>query len=283
MSKHPMAAYLSAMFLFGTLGLFVRQAEVTSEVLACLRTLIGAVFLGGVLLFQKQRVQKIHRRQVCYVLLSALFLGFNWVFLFEAYANTTISIATVIYYTAPLLALVAAVLLFHERIGRRDVMGIALTMIGLLFITRIAYGGMQMKGIVFAALAAVCYAGVLLTNRCFQEIDGLYFTFLQLLFSSGILLIYLLMEGRVPEISRIPLASWPWIFCIGILHTGIAYVLYFTSLHALSSSHAAIGSYLDPCVALLLSVMILQEPASLLQGIGIAAILGGILLHDSSA
>ena len=71
-------------------------------------------------------------------------------------------------------------------------MGIALTMIGLLFITRIAYGGMQMKGIVFAALAAVCYAGVLLTNRCFQEIDGLYFTFLQLLFSSGILLIYLL-------------------------------------------------------------------------------------------
>ena len=155
MSKHPMAAYLSAMFLFGTLGLFVRQAEVTSEVLACLRTLIGAAFLGGILLFQKQRVQKIHRRQVCYVLLSALFLGFNWMFLFEAYANTTISIATVIYYTAPLLALIAAVLLFHERIGRRDIMGIALTMIGLLFITRIAYGGMQMKGIVFAALAAV--------------------------------------------------------------------------------------------------------------------------------
>ena len=97
MTKRHMGAYLCALLLFGTLGLFVRQAHVAGDVLAFLRTLIGAAFLGVLLLFQRHRIQKIGGRQLLYVLLSAAFLGFNWVFLFEAYAAATISIATVIY------------------------------------------------------------------------------------------------------------------------------------------------------------------------------------------
>lgn len=282
MTKRHMPAYLCAMFLFGTLGLFVRKANASSDVLAFLRTLIGAAFLGIILLFQKHRVQKISGRQLLYVVLSAAFLGFNWVFLFEAYGSTTISIATVIYYTAPVLALLAAVFLFHEHLEIRAILGIALTMGGLLCITQIS-GDLQIKGMVFAAAAALCYAGVLLTNRFLHGIDGLYFTFLQLLFSAGILFIYVFLEGRIMEIAQIPAVSWPWIFCIAILHTGLAYTLYFTALHYLSSSHAAIGSYLDPCVAVLLSVFILREPYTLVQGIGIAAILSGIIIRDSSA
>ena len=68
MTKRPMAAYLCAMLLFGTLGLFVRQANAESDVLAFLRTLIGAVFLGGLLLLQRKRIQKIGGRQLLYVL-----------------------------------------------------------------------------------------------------------------------------------------------------------------------------------------------------------------------
>ena len=86
MTKRHMGAYLCAMLLFGTLGLFVRQAHVAVDVLAFLRTLIGAAFLGVLLLLQRHRIQKIGGRQLLYVLLSAAFLGFNWVFLFEAYA-----------------------------------------------------------------------------------------------------------------------------------------------------------------------------------------------------
>ena len=181
MTKRHMGAYLCAMLLFGTLGLFVRQAHVAGDVLAFLRTLIGAAFLGVLLLFQRHRIQKIGGRQLLYVLLSAAFLGFNWVFLFEAYAAATISIATVIYYTAPLLALLAAVFLFHESVTLRIVLGIVLTMGGLLCITQVTGTAVQLKGILFAAAAALCYAGVLLTNRFLHDIDGLYFTFLQLL------------------------------------------------------------------------------------------------------
>lgn len=283
MTKRPMAAYLCAMLLFGTLGLFVRQANAESDVLAFLRTLIGAVFLGGLLLLQRKRIQKIGGRQLLYVLLSAAFLGFNWVFLFEAYAATTISIATVIYYTAPVLALLAAVFLFHEPVHCRTALGIVLTMGGLLCITRVTGDAVQLKGILFAAAAALCYAGVLLTNRFLHNIDGLYFTFLQLLCSAGILFVYLLLEGRIHLIPELPAASWPWIMCIAVVHTGVAYALYFTSLHHLTSSQAAVGSYLDPCIALLLSIFLLREPSTLMQGIGIAAIVGGIIISDSSA
>lgn len=283
MTKRHMGAYLCSMLLFGTLGLFVRQAHVAGDVLAFLRTLIGAAFLGVLLLFQRHRVQKIGGRQLLYVLLSAAFLGFNWVFLFEAYAAATISIATVIYYTAPLLALLAAVFLFHESVTLRIVLGIVLTMGGLLCITQVTGTAVQLKGILFAAAAALCYAGVLLTNRFLHDIDGLYFTFLQLLCSAGILFVYLLLEGRIQLIPELPAASWPWIMCIAVVHTGVAYALYFTSLHHLTSSQAAVGSYLDPCIALLLSIFLLREPSTLMQGIGIAAIVGGIIISDSPA
>lgn len=283
MTKRHMGAYLCAMLLFGTLGLFVRQAHVAGDVLAFLRTLIGAAFLGVLLLFQRHRIQKIGGRQLLYVLLSAAFLGFNWVFLFEAYAAATISIATVIYYTAPLLALLAAVFLFHESVTLRIVLGIVLTMGGLLCITQVTGTAVQLKGILFAAAAALCYAGVLLTNRFLHDIDGLYFTFLQLLCSAGILFVYLLLEGRIHLIPELPAASWPWIMCIAVVHTGVAYMLYFTSLHHLTSSQAAVGSYLDPCIALLLSIFLLREPSTLMHGIGIAAIVGGIIISDSSA
>ena len=283
MTKRHMGAYLCAMLLFGTLGLFVRQAHVAGDVLAFLRTLIGAAFLGVLLLLQIHRIQKIGGRQLLYVLLSAAFLGFNWVFLFEAYAAATISIATVIYYTAPLLALLAAVFLFHESVTLRIVLGIVLTMGGLLCITQVTGTAVQLKGILFAAAAALCYAGVLLTNQFLHDIDGLYFTFLQLLCSAGILFVYLLLEGRIHLIPELPAASWPWIMCIAVVHTGVAYALYFTSLHHLTSSQAAVGSYLDPCIALLLSIFLLREPSTLMQGIGIAAIVGGIIISDSSA
>lgn len=283
MTKRHMGAYLCAMLLFGTLGLFVRQAHVAGDVLAFLRTLIGAAFLGVLLLLQRHRIQKIGGRQLLYVLLSAAFLGFNWVFLFEAYVAATISIATVIYYTAPLLALLAAVFLFHESVTLRIVLGIVLTMGGLLCITQVTGTAVQLKGILFAAAAALCYAGVLLTNRFLHDIDGLYFTFLQLLCSAGILFVYLLLEGRIHLIPELPAASWPWIMCIAVVHTGVAYALYFTSLHHLTSSQAAVGSYLDPCIALLLSIFLLREPSTLMQGIGIAAIVGGIIISDSSA
>ena len=283
MTKRHMGAYLCALLLFGTLGLFVRQAHVAGDVLAFLRTLIGAAFLGVLLLLQRHRIQKIGGRQLLYVLLSAAFLGFNWVFLFEAYVAATISIATVIYYTAPLLALLAAVFLFHESVTLRIVLGIVLTMGGLLCITQVTGTAVQLKGILFAAAAALCYAGVLLTNRVLHDIDGLYFTFLQLLCSAGILFVYLLLEGRIQLIPELPAASWPWIMCIAVVHTGVAYALYFTSLHHLTSSQAAVGSYLDPCIALLLSIFLLREPSTLMQGIGIAAIVGGIIISDSPA
>ena len=150
-------------------------------------------------------------------------------------------------------------------------------------ITQVTGTAVQLKGILFAAAAALCYAGVLLTNRFLHDIDGLYFTFLQLLCSAGILFVYLQLEGRIQLIPELPAASWPWIMCIAVVHTGVAYMLYFTSLHHLTSSQAAVGSYLDPCIALLLSIFLLCEPSTLMQGIGIAAIVGGIIISDSSA
>ncbi|MFR5077544.1 MAG: EamA family transporter [[Clostridium] innocuum] len=132
--------------------------------------------------------------------------------------------------------------------------------------------------------AALCYAGVLLTNRFLHDIDGLYFTFLQLLCSAVFCLCICCWQDASSWYSQLPGSLMAVrIVCNAVVHTGVAYALYFTSLHQLSSSQAAVGSYLDPCVALVLSIFLLREPSTLMQGIGIAAIVGGIIISDSSA
>lgn len=280
MKKQALLGYLCAMTLFGTLGVFVRHVAASSEVLAFLRTLLGALLLGSLLVVQRQRITRLDKKQIRMVIVSAAFLGGNWVFLFEAYTYTTISTATMLYYTAPILALLGAVVLFHDTLRPAQILACVLAGIGVLCILRLDIGRIQYQGVVFGLLAALCYAGVILSNRTIQHIDALYFTFLQLAIAALMLGGYLLVKGSLGSLVHIPIASWPYILCIAFVHTGIAYLLYFRSLHVLSSVQVSVGSYLDPCVALVISIVFLQEPATLLQGLGIFLIMAGIVCSD---
>lgn len=264
--------YLLAMVVFGTLAPFVRQIAVSSGELALYRAILGAALIGVYLAATRQTLPKGNRREVALLLLSGAAMGINWILLFEAYRYTTVSTATLCYYFAPVIVTVLSPLLFRERLTRRQVLCFVMATLGLVLITGMERGG-SVKGVLFGLGAAVFYAAVVLLNKYIRGVDGIQRTFFQFLAAIVTLIPYVAITGGV-TLSRLDTPGWLCLLTVGLVHTGITYCLYFSSLKAIPGQRAAILSYMDPLVAVLVSVTVLQEPLTWQQALGGSLILG---------
>lgn len=264
--------YLLAMVVFGTLAPFVRQIAVSSGELALYRAILGAALIGVYLAATRQSLPKGNRREVALLLLSGAAMGINWILLFEAYRYTTVSTATLCYYFAPVIVTVLSPLLFRERLTRRQVLCFVMATLGLILITGMERGG-SVKGVLFGLGAAVFYAAVVLLNKYIRGVDGIQRTFFQFLAAIVTLIPYVALTGGV-TLSRLDTPGWLCLLTVGLVHTGITYCLYFSSLKAIPGQRAAILSYMDPLVAVLVSVTVLREPLTWQQALGGSLILG---------
>lgn len=264
--------YLLAMVVFGTLAPFVRQIAVSSGELALYRAILGAALIGVYLAATRQSLPKGNRREVALLLLSGAAMGINWILLFEAYRYTTVSTATLCYYFAPVIVTVLSPLLFRERLTRRQVLCFVMATLGLVLITGMERGG-SVKGVLFGLGAAVFYAAVVLLNKYIRGVDGIQRTFFQFLAAVVTLIPYVAITGGV-TLSRLDTPGWLCLLTVGLVHTGITYCLYFSSLKAIPGQRAAILSYMDPLVAVLVSVTVLREPLTWQQALGGSLILG---------
>lgn len=264
--------YLLAMVVFGTLAPFVRQIAVSSGELALYRAILGAGLIGVYLAATRQSLPKGNRREVALLLFSGAAMGINWILLFEAYRYTTVSTATLCYYFAPVIVTVLSPLLFRERLTRRQVLCFVMATLGLVLITGMERGG-SVKGVLFGLGAAVFYAAVVLLNKYIRGVDGIQRTFFQFLAAIVTLIPYVALTGGV-TLSRLDTPGWLCLLTVGLVHTGITYCLYFSSLKAIPGQRAAILSYMDPLVAVLVSVTVLREPLTWQQALGGSLILG---------
>lgn len=264
--------YLLAMVVFGTLAPFVRQIAVSSGELALYRAILGAALIGVYLAATRQSLPKGNRREVALLLLSGAAMGINWILLFEAYRYTTVSTATLCYYFAPVIVTVLSPLLFRERLTRRQVLCFVMATLGLVLITGMERGG-SVKGVLFGLGAAVFYAAVVLLNKYIRGVDGIQRTFFQFLAAIVTLIPYVALTSGV-TLSQLDTPGWLCLLTVGLVHTGITYCLYFSSLKAIPGQRAAILSYMDPLVAVLVSVTVLREPLTWQQALGGSLILG---------
>ena len=139
--------------------------------------------------------------------------------------------------------------------------------------------GDSFKGILLGLGAAVFYAGVIIMNKKVPGIDAYQKTVIQL-FAAGLAMIpYLLLTDGFPH-TGFTLSSVLLLLAVGIIHTGIAYVLYFGSMDGLKAQSIAIFSYIDPVSALLFSALLLKEPLSVMNIIGAVMIIGSALVSE---
>nr|WP_325301272.1 DMT family transporter [uncultured Dysosmobacter sp.] len=282
--KNPRLMMISAMAIFGTLGLFVRKIPVSSGELALYRACLAAVLLGAFLLLTRQPipVSKI-RRELPLLLLSGVAVGINWILLFEAYKYTTVSLATLSYYFAPVIVTAVCPVLFHEKLTGRQILCFLMSTLGLVLITGVGDvgGGRDLIGVLFGLGAAVFYAGVVLLNKFIRQVDGIHRTFLQFLAAIVTLTPYVLATSGV-HLDTLDGVGWANLLVVGLLHTGVTYCMYFSSLRELPGQKAAILSYIDPLVAVALSVTVLGETMTASQLVGGGLILGFTLWNELS-
>ena len=274
---------IGSMVIFGTLGPFVRNISVTSGELALYRAILAAVVIAAFLLITGQKIPfaKI-RRQIPLLLLSGCAMGFNWILLFEAYKYTTVSVATLSYYFAPVLVTLACPILFKEKMTLRQWLCFVMSTVGIVLITGIGdvnSGSNHLLGILFGLGAACLYASVVLLNKFIKEVEGIHRTFIQFLAAIAVLVPYVALSSGV-TLEAMNTTGWICLLVVGLVHTGVAYCLYFPSLKELPGQKAAILSYIDPLVAVLLSVTVLQETMTITQIIGGALILGFTLYNE---
>lgn len=300
-----------SMAIFGTLAIFVRNISVSSGELALYRAILAAILIGGYLLISTNKQNSvtnidntasdnsqraIHpnkeqakllfgictKKELFLLLFSGMAMGFNWILLFEAYKYTSVSAATLSYYFAPIIVTIVCPFLFHEKLTKKQILCFVMSTLGVFLITGIPdfqNMGRDTIGILFGLSAAVFYATVILLNKFIKTVAGIHRTFLQFWAAVMTLLPYVACTSGF-HLNALDTKGWINLLIVGLIHTGITYCLYFSSLKELPGQEAAILSYVDPLMAVVISVAILGESISLPQIIGGVLILGFAIWNE---
>lgn len=269
------------MIIVGSIGIFVKFLPFTSPQIAFTRAVIGSLFLLCCSFFMKNSFSKDRiKADFKILLLSGIALSVNWIFLFEAYKYTTVATATVCYYMAPVFVLLLSSILFKEALGLRQILCVIAAFVGILFVSGFwKDSSLSWKGIFFGLLAACFYAAVIILNKRLRRVDGLERSFLQLFVAALFLLPYTVFSSFSGKID-FSVKSLLLLLFVGVVHTGIVYLLFFSSMAYLPAQTVAVLSYLDPAVAILLSAVFLRESFGITEFVGSVLIIGSALVSE---
>ena len=140
----------------------------------------------------------------------------------------------------------------------------------------------ELTGIALGLGAACLYAGVILCNKKLKDIGAYDKTIVQLLAAALVMVPYCALTGERFTAGTFQPVSLACLLVLGMFHTGFAYALYFGSMKALRAQTIAIFSYIDPVIAILLSVTVLHEPFSILSAVGSVLILGAAFVSEKT-
>ena len=272
---------LTSMAIFGTVGIFVRFIPMASAGIAFCRGVLGCIFLLALMALTGKKPNLEDMKRNGWILaISGAAIGINWILLFESYRYTTVAIATICYYLAPAFVTLASPLV-GEKLTVKKLVCIGVALVGMVFVSGVLQGNQESSflGIVLGVGAAVFYASVILLNKKLSPIGAYDKTLCQLGAASVVAAPYILLTGGIYFGDMAPV-SWIMLAVLGVVHTGFAYALYFGAIRDVNAQTAAILSYLDPVLSILLSALILRERLDIFSLIGAMLILGSALYSE---
>ncbi len=270
-----------SMVIFGTLSIFVRNIGISSGELAFCRAAVASVLIGLMLALRKEKIALPNGKgELVLLLISGAAMGFNWILLFQAYRFTTVSMATLSYYFAPVIVTFVSTVALHEKLTARRLVCFIMSSAGLvLMIGARGGGGNDLTGILLGLGAAVLYATVVLLNKLIKGVSGIHRTFLQFIAAAVVLLPYVLVTGGF-TFEKLDGTGWICLLIVCTVHSFFAYCLYFSALKELPGVEVSILSYIDPLVAVLVSILFFREGMSWQQAVGGLCILVFTLLNE---
>ena len=277
---------IASMFIFGTIGIFVRHIPLPSSMIALVRGFVGAFFVLLFVYLKKSKLDKeAIKKNFVMLALSGAFIGINWILLFESYHYTTVATATLCYYMQPIFVILASPFLLKEKLTPKKVICVLVALIGMVFVSGVLQTGIpalsEAKGILYGLGAACFYATVVLMNKKITEINAYDKTIMQLGMGAIVLSPYVMLTQNFSSAaSSMTPSLWVLLLFVGLVHTGVAYALYFDSMKDLKAQTIAIFSYIDPIVAIILSALLLKENMGLYGVIGAVLVLGSTFISE---
>lgn len=276
--KDKLSMILS-MVIFGTIGIFVELIALPSGLIAAFRGITGALVILIVMLLKKHKPDFENiKKKLWLLILSGVAIGFNWILLFEAYRHTGIPVATVCYYTAPVIVLALSPFILNEKLTLRQVICILLALCGIVSVSGVLQGGTsKIFGVALGLGAAVLYASVVLMNKFMGEVPAYEKTAIQLITAGLIVLPYAIFTSTDVSFDS---KSIVILLIVGVVHTGFAYLLYFDAVKKLKAQTVAIFSYIDPASAIILSAIIFMQIPKGFEIVGALLIMCGAFFSE---
>jgi len=275
--------FIVSMVIFGTIGLVVRNIDLTSSERALLSSLIGCLFLSILFFIMKKKFSwHLIKSNASILIFSSIALAGNWVFLYQSYDHTSIANATLGYYFAPVFVMLLSPFVLKEPLSIRKMACVTVAVIGLVFIVGDGMSASKtddLLGLFYGLIAAAFYAALLLLNKFIKAIEKLELTIFQLGITALLLMPYVFLTCGF-GIFHVTSSSIPFIFILGIFNTGIGFWLFFSGMENLKGQSIAMLSYVDPFVAILISALILQEHMTMLQMLGGALLLASTFVSE---
>lgn len=270
-----------SMLIFGTIGVVRRAIPFSASVVALARAVIGLAFL---LLTRALRHEPIDREAVRHnlpkLLLLGVLLAVNWISLFEAFTYTSVAAATMCYYMAPVIVILLSPPLFGEPLGLRKGLCALAAVAGMVLVSGVLHSGLHgLRGIALGLIAACFYAAIVILNKTLRDISAGDRTILQFAVAAAVMLPYVLLTEPVADLRPTPTVLL-MLLVAGVVHTGLSYTMYFGSIARVPAQTAALLSYLDPVVAVLLSITLLREPMSPDALLGAALVIGAMIASE---
>lgn len=283
MKKLANILFISAMLIFGTIGIIVKFIPLDASEIAFYRSILALLVISLYFIIKKEKFKfNLKKNTLILLLLSGIGIGLNWIFLFESYNYTSLSISTVCNYFAPIIVMVLSPIILKEKISLKQVICLIIAVVGLILIV----GAFEFKkdsnnliGIILSLLAAVLYAVVILINKKINFVDGIERTFFQFLSLAIVLLPYTLFTTGF-NIFKLSINNLLWLLLLGVVHTGIAYCLYFTSIKDMSGQKISILSFIDPVTSIMLAFFIFNDRFTGLQLVGALLILFATIFSE---
>ncbi len=275
--------YLFALLLFGSNGIVASHISLTSYEIVLLRTMIGSFLLFAIFLLTRGRFTFWHyKQQFLFLAMSGLAMGASWMFLYEAYRQIGVSIASLAYYCGPVIVMVLSPLLFREKLTWPKNIGFLVVIFGIVLVNlQVFQAGKTGWGLFCGGMSAVMYALMVIFNKKARDITGLENSTLQLVIS--FLTVAIFVGIRQGFVIRAFSGDVIWILILGLLNTGIGCYYYFSSIVLLPVQTVAVCGYLEPLSAVVLSAVILHEPMSMFQICGAVMVIGGAIIGESAS
>jgi len=260
--------------LLGTLGVFVEEAGQDPLTAVWFRCAFGALalLLWGAACGRWGELHLRGRGLLAAIVAGVLMIA-NWALFFGAIARTSIGVATIVFHVQPLWVMAFGAWWLREPVSKLQVGAALAALLGLALATGLLDGaafGVEhaqsyLWGLAMCLGGSLSYAGVTLIAKMARSVSSFALAWWQCMVGVSLLAWWPLSHGW-PAAGP----AWAWLIGLGVIHTGVAYVVLYAGMARLPTGRIAVLQFVYPGAAVLMDWAVYGRVLSLTQICGVA-------------